>query len=132
MRPMSTTKSYESVTIERDGPIAEVILSGPGKGNAMGPAFFRELPEVFTELDRDDAVRAIVLRGKGGVFTYGLDLKAVAPTLMPLLDAANLAKERTQLLRLDWIAHGLLSVRTPVGSGAPSGASGDRSRARSG
>lgn len=97
---MSTTKSYESVTVERDGAVAEVILSGPGKGNAMGPAFFREIPEVFTELDRDDSVRAVVLRGKGGVFTYGLDLKAVAPTLMPLLSSENLAKERTQLLRL--------------------------------
>ncbi len=100
MRPMSTTKSHESVTVEQDAGIAEVILTGPGKGNAMGPAFFRELPDVFTELDRDDAVRAIVLRGKGGVFTYGLDLKAVAPTLMPLLSGENLAKERTQLLRL--------------------------------
>ena len=38
---------------------------------------------------------------------------------------------RTPLLRLDWIAHGLLSVRKPVGSAAPSGASGGRSRARS-
>ena len=100
MRPMSTTKSYESVTVEQDGAVAEVVLTGPGKGNAMGPAFFRELPDVFTELDRDDAVRSIVLRGKGGVFTYGLDLKAVAPTLMPLLSGENLAKERTQLLRL--------------------------------
>jgi len=99
MRPMSTSKSYESVSVERDGAIAEVILRGPGKGNAMGPAFFRELPEVFNELDRDDSVRAIVLRGKEGVFTYGLDIKAVAPILMPLIAAENLAKERTQLLR---------------------------------
>ncbi len=99
MRAMST-KSYESLQIERDGAIAEVVLIGPGKGNAMGPAFFRELPEAFAELDRDDSVRAIVLRGKDGVFTYGLDLKAVAPILMPLLSTENLAKERTQLLRL--------------------------------
>jgi enoyl-CoA hydratase len=96
----TTTRTYESVTVERDDTIAEVVLTGPGKGNAIGPAFFRELPEVFTELDRDDSVRAIILRGKGGVFTYGLDLKAVAPTLMPLLSTENLAKERTQLLRL--------------------------------
>lgn len=97
---MSTAKSYESLTVERIDTVAEVILTGPGKGNAMGPAFFRELPEVFTELDRDDSVRAVILRGKGGIFSYGLDLKAVAPTLMPLLSSENLAKERTQLLRL--------------------------------
>lgn len=95
---MST--SYESFEVEHENGIAEVILTGPGKGNAMGPAFFRELPEIFAELDRDDSVRAVVVRGKGGVFTYGLDLKAMAPTLMPLLSSENLAKERTQLLRL--------------------------------
>jgi putative transposase len=37
---------------------------------------------------------------------------------------------RTELLRRDWIVSGLLSLRTPVGSAGPSGASGDRSRAR--
>jgi enoyl-CoA hydratase len=98
---MSTsTKTYESLTVERTDSVAEVILTGPGKGNAMGLPFFREVPEVFSELDRDDSVRAVVLRGKGGIFTYGLDLKAVAPTLMPLISSENLAKERTQLLRL--------------------------------
>ncbi len=95
-----STKTYESLTVERADAVAEIILTGPGKGNAMGPAFFRELPEVFTELDRDDSVRAIIVRGKGGIFSYGLDIKAVAPTLMPLVQAENLAKERTQLLRL--------------------------------
>ncbi|MBX3208973.1 MAG: crotonase/enoyl-CoA hydratase family protein [Labilithrix sp.] len=100
----TSTKSYESLTVERRDAIAEVILTGPGKGNALGLASFRELPEVFTELDRDDSVRVVILRGKGGVFTYGLDLKAVAPTLMPLIAPETLAKERTQLLRLisDW------------------------------
>ncbi|HVJ88491.1 MAG TPA: crotonase/enoyl-CoA hydratase family protein [Labilithrix sp.] len=98
------TKSYESLTVERTGAIAEVVLTGPGKGNAMGLAFFREFPEVFAELDRDDSVRVVILRGNGGNFTYGLDIKGVAPTLMPFLSAENLAKERTQLLRLisDW------------------------------
>jgi enoyl-CoA hydratase len=101
MGPMSIgTKSYESLAVECTNEVAEVVLTGPGKGNAMGPAFFREFPEVFSELDRDDSVRAVILRGKSGVFTYGLDLKAVAPTLMPLVSAENLAKERTQLLRL--------------------------------
>lgn len=97
-------KSYESIKVTRSDAVAEVVLSGPGKGNAMGPAFFRELPEVFTELDRDESVRAVIVRGDGGVFTYGLDLKAVAPTLMPLLSSENLAAERMQLLRLigDW------------------------------
>lgn len=99
---MSAT--YESVEVTRADGVAEVVLLGPGKGNATGPAFFRELPEVFADLDRDDGVRVIIVRGRGGVFSYGLDLKAVAPTLMPLLAGDALAKARTELLRLisDW------------------------------
>lgn len=86
--------------VEITDGVAEVRLVGPGKGNAMGPAFFRELPLVFTELDRDDAVRAVVVTGDKGIFTYGLDIKAVASELMPLLAPGNQAKERTRLLEL--------------------------------
>lgn len=92
--------TYEALRVERMDGIAEVVLLGPGKGNAMGPAFFRELPELFTALDRDDAVRAVIVRGDRGVFSYGLDLKAMAPSLMPHLGPGNLAAERSRLLDL--------------------------------
>lgn len=91
---------YESIRVERDGAVAEVVLLGPGKGNAMGPAFFRELPVVFSALDKDDGVRAVVVRGDKGIFTYGLDLRAMAGELMPLVQKGNLAAERTKLLDL--------------------------------
>jgi enoyl-CoA hydratase len=96
--------SYAAFEIQLSEGIAEVSLIGPGKGNAMGLDFFRELPEVFTALDRDDSVRAVVLRGKGGKFSYGLDVTGIAPTLMPLLAPENRIKERTALLRMigDW------------------------------
>ena len=38
---------YESVSVETADHVATVTLIGPGKGNAMGPAFWAELPEVF-------------------------------------------------------------------------------------
>jgi enoyl-CoA hydratase len=86
--------------VERADGIAEVCLLGPGKGNAMGPAFFRELPEVFTALDRDEAVRAVIVRGDKGTFSYGLDLKTIVGELMPHLAPGNLANERARLLDL--------------------------------
>jgi enoyl-CoA hydratase len=92
--------TYESMRVERSEGIAEVTLLGPGKGNAMGPSFFRELPEVFTSFDRDSAVRAVIVRGDKGIFTYGLDLKAMVGELMPHLAPGNLAAERTRLLDL--------------------------------
>ncbi len=91
---------YESMRIERDGAIAEVVLVGPGKGNAMGPAFFRDLPLAFAALDKDDGVRAVIVRGDKGVFTYGLDLRTMAGELVPHLQKGNLAAERTKLLDL--------------------------------
>jgi len=97
---MPGVKERESMRVVVADGVADVCMIGPGKGNAQGPAFYRELPEVFTELDRDDAVRAVVIRGDKGIFSYGLDLKAMAGELMPLIAPGNLAKERMRLLDL--------------------------------
>jgi enoyl-CoA hydratase len=97
---MAVVSTYESMRVERADGIAEVSLLGPGKGNAMGPAFFRELPELFAALDRDETVRVVILRGANGTFSYGLDLKAMAGTLMPHIGHGNLAAERAKLLEL--------------------------------
>ncbi len=90
--------SLQSLRIERSGPIAEVVLIGPGKGNALGPDFWREAPQVFADLGRDPETRVIILRGEGSHFSYGLDLAAMAPVLGPVLQAG--AAERTQLLAM--------------------------------
>src|SRR5208282_6458422 len=94
-----TQRVHESLLVERDGARAEVVLRGPGKGNAMGPAFFKELPAAFRELDGDPSVRVIVVRGDGGNFSYGLDLLAIAPE-MAAFAAGGLAEERLRLLDL--------------------------------
>ena len=88
--------AYESVTVDITDRIAEVTLIGPGKGNAMGPAFWAELPVVFAELDADPEVRAIVLTGSGRNFSYGLDLPAMGGTLSPMLADGALAKPRAE------------------------------------
>ena len=92
--------SGKALEVRRDGFVAEVVMKGPGKGNAMGPEFWAECPEVFARLSKDDSVRAIVLYGEGPSFTFGLDLKAMMPVLMPHLGPPNLAKQRTALLDL--------------------------------
>lgn len=84
--------------VRRRGHVAEVTLLGPGKGNAMGPDFWRELPVVFRVLDADPEVRAVVLTGSGGTFSYGLDLPAMLPRWSEALSAGALAGPRTRLL----------------------------------
>ena len=88
---------YKSLRIEKNSGVAEVVLTGPGKGNAMGPDFWREMPQLFSELDRDDETRAVMIRGEGANFSYGLDLMAMAGDI-GAGSLNNLAAERTKFL----------------------------------
>jgi enoyl-CoA hydratase len=90
----------KSLSVEITDHVAEVTLRGPGKGNAMGPDFWRELPEVFGGLDQNDDVRAVVVRGQGDHFSYGLDLKAMMQDLGPHMAGEQMARQRTDLLDL--------------------------------
>lgn len=67
-----------SMEVSRSEAVAEVKLLGPGKGNLLGPEFWAELPQVFSELDQDESVRAVVLTGSGANFSFGLDLTGFA------------------------------------------------------
>ncbi|MGY2063766.1 enoyl-CoA hydratase-related protein, partial [Nocardia gipuzkoensis] len=90
---------WKAFTVETGDRVATVTLTGPGKGNAMGPDFWRELPLIFGELDADPEVRAIVLTGAGKHFSFGLDLPAMSPLFGPLLAEKALAAPRTEFLR---------------------------------
>lgn len=98
--------------------VAEVTLTGPGKGNAMGPDFWRELPEIFAQLDRDDDVRAVVLAGAGPNFSYGLDLAAMGGELAPVLADTAKARPRTDfhgtVRRLQAAVTAVADCRKPV------------------
>ncbi|GAC69658.1 crotonase/enoyl-CoA hydratase family protein [Gordonia soli] len=98
--------------------IAQVTLIGPGKGNAMGPDFWRELPEIFAALEADDAVRAIVLTGSGKHFSYGLDLAAMAGDIGPVLADGAKARARTTfhdtITRMQGAITAVADCRTPV------------------
>lgn len=113
------TAAYQSLRIEKTDGIAEIVLTGPGKGNALGPDFWREMPEALRELDADESVRVLLLRGNGAHFSYGLDLAAMLETLGPLVTGENNgAFERTKLLqliqRMQGATEGLARCRKPV------------------
>ncbi|BBZ30852.1 enoyl-CoA hydratase [Mycolicibacterium madagascariense] len=110
--------AYESLTVETEDHVALVTLTGPGRGNAMGPAFWAELPVAFAALDADPDVRAIVLTGSGRNFSYGLDLAAMGGTLAPVLAEGALAKPRsefhTTLRAMQGAITSVADCRTPV------------------
>jgi 2-oxoglutaroyl-CoA hydrolase len=62
--------------VERDAGrrVAAITLDVPGKLNRVALAARDQLAQVFAELGRDDAIRAVVLQGAGGTFTAGGDI----------------------------------------------------------
>jgi enoyl-CoA hydratase len=91
---MSHSAPRQSLRLERDGALAHVVLLGPGKGNAMGPATWVEFPAAFDELEADPDVRAVVVSGHGEHFSFGLDVGA-------MLAAHDLATDRGAAARRD-------------------------------
>lgn len=67
--------SSEVLTIEQTGHVATLWLDRPEKRNAMGRAFFDDLPLAMETLIDDPDVWAVVLAARGPAFTVGLDLK---------------------------------------------------------
>jgi len=73
--------AYEVLEIERADGVSTVWLASPARRNAMGPAFWAELPRAIGELEADAGTRAIVLAARGPHFSVGLDLAAMGGTL---------------------------------------------------
>ena len=66
------------VSVERDEPIAVVLLNRPEQLNALSDALMDELVTALEELDRDERVRCIVLGGSGRAFAAGADIGELA------------------------------------------------------
>lgn len=67
------------VYAERDGAIATVVLNRPERMNALDKAMWLQLGAVMRELDADESLRCIVLRGAGGkAFAAGADIREFA------------------------------------------------------
>ena len=65
----------DAILLQRDGAIATVVLNNPQKLNALSFAMWMRLGEVMHELEHDDSVRCIVLRGAGDkAFAAGADI----------------------------------------------------------
>ncbi|OBK28264.1 enoyl-CoA hydratase [Mycobacterium asiaticum] len=111
-------ETYESVTVDIKDQVAQVTLIGPGKGNAMGPAFWSEMPDVFATLDADRDVRAIVITGSGRNFSYGLDVPAMGGSFTSLLSGDSLAGPRSvfhaEVKRMQGAITAIADCRTPT------------------
>jgi len=67
---------HDGFRVERDAErgVATITLDVPGKFNRVSMNARDELRGAFEDLDRDDAIRFVVMRGEGGAFTAGGDI----------------------------------------------------------
>jgi len=65
----------KQIQVDRDGPIATVVLNRPRKHNAMTRSMWHKLGEAIVTLSADNDVRCVVLRGAGSkAFSSGNDI----------------------------------------------------------
>jgi len=70
-----TSVSNEPILVERDGPIATVVLNRPDRLNALTRPMWQGLGDAVRALSADDGLRCIVLRGAGErAFSPGNDI----------------------------------------------------------
>ena len=64
----------------REGAVAVVTLNRPEKRNALNMQLRRELMAILDEMERDDALRCVILTGEGPMFSAGYDLSEFLDT----------------------------------------------------
>ena len=70
-----SNSAENDIVVTRDGPIMTVLFNRPQRRNAMTWAMYERLGQACDEVDNDDSIRVLVLRGAGGKsFVAGTDI----------------------------------------------------------
>ena len=77
--------------LERDDSVLRIWFNRPDAKNALSAEMTGELNLVLDSVREDRSIRTIVLRGSGGVFCAGGDIKGFKSG-MQLVDADEVAK----------------------------------------
>jgi 2-(1,2-epoxy-1,2-dihydrophenyl)acetyl-CoA isomerase len=66
-----------NIRLDHDGPVATITIDRRARFNSLDVDTARDLRRAGLQCARDTAVRAVILRGEGGVFCSGADLKYI-------------------------------------------------------
>jgi enoyl-CoA hydratase len=103
------------VTEQKEPHVALIELNRPKELNALNPQLMQEVRDALVALDKNDAVRVIIITGNEQAFAAGADIKQMADKSaidMLLLDQFTtwdqIRKPRNLLLQpfpdLHWVA----------------------------
>ena len=98
-----------SLRLIGSGRIAQITLDRPAQRNALGPADWQQLAAHLRTIEADGSVRVVLLRGAGGAFSAGGDLRS-----MPERLDWPVAERRRQLLRDAQVIRQIYELDRPV------------------
>ena len=82
--------------IEFLGHVAHIKLNRPEKRNAMNWDFWRDLPTIVEDIDRNSRARCLVISSTGPVFSAGLDLSLFGQDIFSGSDTAKKNEKELQ------------------------------------
>ena len=113
--PSEHPSDYSTLTLNISKHVAEVSLNRPEAANAMNAPMWSELEHCFKMLDRDEAVRVVILAAHGRHFCSGIDLAMLSGLTPDDGDPARASERlRTRILELQDNLSVIESCRKPV------------------
>src|SRR6201990_2652481 len=94
----------ESVLQHLDQGLLTITMNRPDRRNALNPDMTRGLVEAARRATDDPEVRAVLIKGAGGTFCVGGDVKSIAGGRAPLPFEAKMANLR-QGMEVSGILH---------------------------
>lgn len=95
------------LTLTRHGEIAELVINQPSRRNAMSFEMWAALPQLAAEVDADESVKVLVVRGAGEHFSAGADISEFEAR------RANAEGARRYSEHVEHAAHCLGEMRKP-------------------
>jgi len=97
---------YESIMVERKEHVGIITFNRPNQFNTFNTPLANELCNALLELEMDQAVRVIVLRGAGKAFCTGIDISE--------FHGKSAQEYREWIDRMERALHLIASIKKPV------------------
>ena len=89
---MTTLPATKALILEREESVLRIWFNRPEARNALSAEITGELAAVLDAVRDDRSIRTLVLRGKGGVFCAGGDIKGFKSGMQGSADAVEIAR----------------------------------------
>lgn len=109
--------AYQTIVLTKEGRLAHLTLNRPQAMNAMDDVMMKELADVFESLQNEHAIQVLVIKGEGGVFSAGGDIKKMVDPNNPL----DIGKVMVDITRLAKALYSLPQITIAVIHGAAAG-----------